>query len=93
MLFITRIPNTIKEVGLTIDKTLVLPNDWTTLDDDRKMQTFNVEHYGMKQRWHVVSSETSRQQAIKQAIKQVDKRVKKATELVEKQVFHFQAGR
>ena len=89
LLFITRIPNTIKEVGLTIDKALALPNDWKTLDDDRKMQTFNVEHYGMKQRWHVVSSETSRQQAIKQ----VDKRVKKATEIVEKQVFHFQARR
>jgi transposase len=89
LLFITRIPNTIKEVGLTIDKALASPNDWETLDDNRKMQTFNVEHYGIKQRWHVVSSETSRQQAIKQ----VDKRVKKATELVEKQVFHFQARR
>ena len=89
LLFITRIPNTIKEVGLTIDKALALPNDWKTLDDERKMQTFNVEHYGIKQRWHVVSSETSRQQAIKQ----VDKRVKKATEIVEKQVFHFQARR
>jgi len=89
LLFITRIPNTIKEVGLTIDKALALPNEWKTLDDHRKMQTFDVEHYGIKQRWHVVSSETSRQQAIKQ----VDKRVKKATELVEKQVFHFQARR
>jgi transposase len=89
LLFITRIPNTIKEVGLTIDKALALPNNWKTLDDDRKMQTFNVEHYGIKQRWHVVSSETSRQQAIKQ----VDKRVKKAVNLVEKQVFHFQARR
>jgi transposase len=89
LLFITRIPNTIREVGLTIDKALALPNDWKTLDDDRKMQTFNIEHYAIKQRWHVVSSETSRQQAIKQ----VDKRVKKATEMVEKQVFHFQARR
>jgi len=89
LLFITRIPNTIKQVGETIDKALALPNDWKTLDDDRKMQTFHLEHYGIKQRWHVVSSETSRQQAIKQ----VDKRVKKATELVEKQVFHFQARR
>lgn len=89
LLFITRIPNTIKQVGETIDKAVALPNDWKTLDDDRKMQTFNIEHYGIKQRWHVVSSETSRQQAIKQ----VDKRVKKAAELVEKQLFHFQARR
>lgn len=89
LLFITRIPNSIKLVGEIIDQALAAPNNWKTLDDDRKMQTFNVEHYGIKQRWHVVSSETSRQQAIKQ----VDKRVKKATETVEKQLFHFQARR
>ena len=89
LLFITRIPNTIKQVGETIDKALALPNDWKILDDAWKMQTFEVEHYKIKQRWHVVSSETSRQQAIKQ----VDRRVKKATEIVEKQLFHFQARR
>jgi transposase len=89
LLFITRIPNTIKQVGETIEQALAKPNDWKILDDDRKMQTFNIEHYGIQQRWHVVSSETSRQRAIKA----VDKRVKKALELVEKQVFHLQAKR
>jgi len=89
LLFVTRIPNTIKRVSEIIDQALAVPNAWKTLNDDRKMQTFNVEHYGIQQRWHVVSSETSRQQAVKT----VDKRVKKAAEAIEKQLFHLQAKR
>jgi transposase len=89
LLFITRIPNTIKRVGEIIDQALDAPDAWKTLDDDRKMQTFNVEHYGIAQRWHVVSSETSRQRAAQQ----VDKRVKKAAQVLEKQLFHLQAQR
>ena len=89
LLFVTRIPNNIKEVGVTIDKALAAPDNWEILDDDRKMQTFEVEHYGIKQRWHVVSSETSRQRAIKK----VDKRITKEIKIVEKQLFHLQAKR
>lgn len=69
--FITRIPNNLKPVGETTPKALNQPNDWQTLDDGRKMQSFNVEHYNMKQRWHVVSSETSRLLSAKQVDKQV----------------------
>lgn len=87
--FITRIPNNVKLVGETIEKALNQPNDWHTLDDGRLMQTFNVEHYDMKQRWHVLSSETSRQQAAKQ----VDKRVTAEAKTIEKQLFHLQAKR
>ncbi len=87
--FITRIPNNIKMVGESIDKALAATDDWKTLDDGRKIQTFNVEHYGMQQRWHVLSSETSQ----KTANKQVDKRVKKEAEAIEKQLFHLQAKR
>ncbi|MFK5950380.1 MAG: hypothetical protein QM500_16605 [Methylococcales bacterium] len=65
------------------------PNDWQILDDGRKIQTFEVEHYGMKQRWHVLSSETSKQRAIKQ----VDKKVSKEGRAIEKQLFHLQAKR
>ena len=89
LLFITRIPNNIKIVGETIDKALAAPNDWQTLADGRKIQTFTLEHYGMKQRWHVLSSETSRETANRQ----VDKRVKKEAEAIEKQLFHLQAQR
>jgi len=89
LLFITRIPNNIKQVGEIIDKALAAPDDWQTLDDDRKMQTFNMEHYGIQQRWHVVSSETSRQRAVKK----VDKQVIKEAATIEKQIFHLQAKR
>ncbi|MCK4494311.1 MAG: IS1634 family transposase, partial [Methylococcales bacterium] len=88
LLFITRIPNNIKRVGEMIDKALEV-NDWKTLDDDRKMQTFKLEHYGISQRWHVVYSETSRQRGIKK----VDKQVIREAQKIEKQLFHLQAKR
>ncbi len=66
--FITRIPNNIKLVTETISKAVENTKSWQTLDDGRTMQTFNIEHYGIKQRWHVLSSKTS----LKRAEKQVD---------------------
>jgi len=62
---------------------------WETLDDDRKMQTFKVEHYGISQRWHVVFSDTSRQRGIKK----VDKQVMKEAQKIDKQRLHLQAKR
>lgn len=59
--FITRIPSSI--VGETIDNALNLSDNWQILKDGRMIQTFEIEHYGMNQRWHVLSSETSRQRA------------------------------
>lgn len=89
LLFITRIPNSIKAVGETIDKALAAPKNWQTLDDGRVVQTFNVEHYDIKQRWHVISSETSKQRASKQ----IDKRVKREAKTIKKAFFHLQAKR
>lgn len=89
LLFVTRIPSNITLVGETIDRALDSSNDWQILDDGRKMQTFEVEHYGMQQRWHVLSSETSKQRAIKQ----VDKKVTKEASAIKKQLFHLQAQR
>jgi transposase len=76
-------------VGETIDQALAAPNDWETLGDGRKMQTFEIEHYGMKQRWHVLSSDTSEQRAAQQ----MDKKVKQETAAIDKQLFHLQAKR
>jgi len=89
LLFVTRIPGNITLVNETIDKAIYAPNDWQIMDDGRMMQTFEVEHYGINQRWHVLSSETSKQRAIKQ----VDKKVDKASIAIEKQLFHLQAKR
>lgn len=88
LLFITRIPNNIKRVGEIIDDALET-DDWETLDDDRKMHSFSLKHYGISQRWHVVFSETSRQRAIKK----VDKQVTREAQKIEKQLFHLQAKR
>jgi transposase len=87
--FITRIPNSINQVGETIDLALAAPNDWDTLDDGRKMQTFEITHYGMKQRWHVLSSDTSTQRAARQ----IDKKVSQEATAIRKQLFHLQAKR
>jgi hypothetical protein len=35
------------------------------------MQSFDIEHYNIKQRWHVLSSKTSQQRAVKQVEKQL----------------------
>jgi transposase len=85
--FITRIPSQLKIVGETIDKALSTPDDWRMLADERFVQTFEIDHYGMTQRWHVLSSSTSRERAEKQ----VDKRIKKESDTIKKQLFHLQA--
>ncbi|MDQ7005363.1 MAG: IS1634 family transposase [Ghiorsea sp.] len=89
ILFITRIPSNIKRVNEIIEQALAASNDWQKLDDGRMMKTVEIEHYDIKQRWHVLSSETSKQRAIKQ----VDKKVAKALITIEKQLFHLQAKR
>jgi len=44
-------------VGETIDKALDAPNDdWQTLDDGRIMQTFELEHYGIKHSGKYIST-------------------------------------
>lgn len=87
--FITRIPQNIKKVGELIELAVDSPEAWLELDNDRQVQTFDLEHYGMQQRWHVVSSETSRQQADRR----VDKQVTKEEKTIKKQICHLQAQR
>jgi len=87
--FITRIPNHLNVVKSTIEKALTLKDAWETLADGRKIQTFNIEHYDIEQRWHVVSSDTSRELGEKQ----VKKRVLKEEEAIKKQLNHLQAKR
>jgi transposase len=87
--FITRIPNSISLVGETIEQALANPDGWQKLDDGRVMQAFALEHYGIKQRWLVISSETSK----RQAIEQINKKVNKEIAVIDKQCFHLQAKR
>lgn len=56
--FITRVPGTIKLEGEIIRKALQKPiQKWERLDDNHRFQRFEVKHYGLKQRWIVVSSQ------------------------------------
>jgi transposase len=56
--FITRIPGTIKLEEEMIKKALQKPlQEWEQLDDTYRFQRFEVEHYNLKQRWIVVSSQ------------------------------------
>lgn len=87
--FITRIPQRIKDVNEVIEKALADSAPWVDLDEASRMKTFKLTHYGMDQRWHVISSTTSRHNAIKQ----IEKKVEKESTVIEKQMYHFQAQR
>ncbi len=77
--FITRIPRTIKLVSQVI--TQVLKRDlWQRLE---------LCHYGMAQRWLVVSSQAARERAEAS----VTKAQQREREAIEKQLFHLQAKR
>jgi len=87
--YITRIPRNIKKVGELIEVAVSNSEDWLKLENDRQVQVFTLEHYGIEQRWHVVSSETSRQQAEGK----VAKKVTKEKQDIKKQIFHLHAQR
>ena len=89
LLFVTRIPQNIKEVEEVITQALDNTDDWLKFDDGRNIKVLNVEHYGIRQRWHVVSSEASRQKSVKK----IEKKTKKERFKVQKAIFHLQADR
>jgi len=86
--FITRIPNTLKLVVQVI--TPVLRWDtWHRLDDTTRYQRIEWCHYGMAQRWLVVSS----QGALERAEASITKACQREAEAIDKQLFHLQARR
>lgn len=86
--FITRIPNTISKVSYLIEQAVDQSKQWKNISN-RKVQVVNTTHYGITQRWHIISSETSRHRAVEQ----VKKRVARESVVIEKKVFHLQAQR
>jgi transposase len=86
--FITRMPATLKRVAQVISQALQ-GGPWHTLDDATRYQTVELCHYGMAQRWLVVSS----QAALERAEKSVTKAQQGELETVQKQLFHLQAKR
>src|ERR1700694_426391 len=86
--FITRIPNTLNLVSQVITQVLRW-DTWQRLDDTTRYQRVELCHYGMAQRWLVVSSEA----AVQRAEATVSKATQREAEVIEKQLFHLQAQR
>ena len=86
--FITRIPGTLKLVAQVI--THALTSDlWQRLDELTRYHGLELCHYGMAQRWLVVSS----QAAMERAETSVTKAQQREWDAIEKQRFHLQAQR
>lgn len=86
--FITRIPGTLKLVSQVISQALRWAT-WQPVDATTRYQRLDLCHYGMAQRWVIVSSEA----ALQRAEKSVSKAQKRELETVQKQLFHLQAKR
>jgi transposase len=86
--FITRIPGTLKLVSQVISQAL-RGATWQPIDDATRYQRLDLCHYGMAQRWLIVSSEA----ALQRAETSVSKAQKRELATVQKQLFHLQAKR
>jgi transposase len=86
--FITRIPETLKVTQQVIAQAWAW-GEWQPLDETVRYQRVELCHYGMAQRWLVVSS----QDAWQRAAHTLAKAQAKESEQVQKQLFHLQAQR
>jgi transposase len=86
--FITRIPGTLKLVAQVI--TQALTSDlWQSLDELTRYPCLALWHYGMAQRWLVVSSQAARERAETS----VTKAQQREWDAIEQQRLHLQAQR
>jgi transposase len=86
--FITRMPGTLKLVTHVITQALA-GDTWQCLDDTTRYERIELCHYGMAQRWLVVSS----QAALERAETSVNKACQREVPAIDKQLFHLQAQR
>jgi transposase len=86
--FITRIPGTLKLVAQVIAQALKW-DMWHRLDETTRYHRIELCHFGMAQRWLVVSS----QAAMERAEASVTTAQQREGEAIEKQLFHLQAKR
>ena len=86
--FITRIPATLKLVSQVIGQALQ-GDTWQSFDANTRYQPLALCHYGMAQRWLVVSS----QAALERAEATLKRATQREDEAITKQLFHLQAQR
>jgi transposase len=85
--FITRIPGNIKKENEIIEKAYESSKEWNRSKEDHDFKTFEVEHYGMKQRWIVVRSTESQERAEKSVKKICDNEREEMEKLIKKLSF------
>jgi transposase len=86
--FITRIPNTLKLV-VQVSTQGRRWGTWHRLDATTRYPRIELCHYGMAQRWLVVSS----QGALERAEARITKACQREAEAIDKQLFHLHARR
>src|SRR5919108_4677980 len=86
--FITRIPGTLKLVSQVITQALQWDR-WSRLDEMTRYCGLELCHYGMAQRWLVVSS----QAAMERAEANINKAQQREWAAIEKQLLHLHAKR
>jgi transposase len=86
--FITRIPATLKLVAQVIGQALQ-EDTWQSFDANTRYQPLALGHYGIAQRWLVVSS----QAAYARAAATLNKATQREDEAITKPLFHLQAQR
>src|SRR5215470_15556041 len=86
--FITRIPGTLKLVSQVITQALQ-EDRWHRLDETTRYYGLELCHYGMAQRWLVVSS----QAAMERAEASITKAQQREWDAIEKQLLHLHAKR
>jgi transposase len=86
--FITRIPSPLKVENQLIEQAWRF-GEWEPLEAGYSYQRVELGHYGIEQRWLVISSEAARQRG-EQTVRKAQAKGKEA---VAKQLFHLQAQR
>ena len=86
--FLTRIPESIQVAQQVIQQAWAW-NHWQPLDTNYRFQRIDLCHYGIEQRWLVITSQTGWQQAEEA----VAKAQEKEQEAIQKQLYHFQVQR
>lgn len=83
--FITRVPASIGLEGNYVAEA-IKNNDWTVIDENYKFASFDLEHYGARQRWIVYYSK----QAHERTKKTFEKRLQKIEDELKKDLLKLQ---
>lgn len=77
--FTSRVPASIALEGVYIDRSITC-GDWTIINEKYKYQSFDLEHYGVKQRWivhHSVEAEARAKETVAKKLLKDEEQLKK----------------